>query len=173
MKKDFVLPIVVLGCICLIVSAALALTNMVTAPIIESSRKAAADAARIEVLPKADSFELLELSGIPESVTEVYKAKNDAGFVFMISAKGYGGMMSIICGIDMQGHMTDSKLLSHSETKGLGTKIEGVEFRTQFEGKDEALSGVSAISGATASSEAYIGAIKDAFTAFNTAKEAA
>ena len=62
--------------------------------------------------------------------------------------------------------------LSHNETPGLGSKTTEDDFRNQFTGKDETLEGVSAISGATVSSNYYINAVKDAFTAFEIAKEA-
>ncbi|NCC68856.1 MAG: FMN-binding protein, partial [Clostridia bacterium] len=62
--------------------------------------------------------------------------------------------------------------LSQSETKGLGSRTTLPDFREQFYGKDSSLSGVDTISGATISSKAYIGAIKDAFSAYEIAKEA-
>lgn len=170
--KDFVKPILVLTLICLFISAALAFTNEKTAPIIEAAEKARAEAARKEVLSEADSFTLLELSDIPASVTEAYKADNGAGYVFMLTAKGYGGDMKLICGMDADGKITACKTLSQSETQGLGTKTTEPEFRDQFTGKDSSLEGVETISGATISSKAYIGAIKDAFTAYELAKEA-
>ncbi len=170
--KDFVKPILVLTLICLFISAALAFTNQKTAPIIEQAERTKAEEARKEVLPDADSFTLMELSDIPSAVTEAYKADNGAGYVFMLTAKGYGGDMKLICGIDKEGKITACRTLSQSETQGLGTKTTEPEFRNQFNGKDSALSGVETISGATISSKAYIGAIKDAFTAYEAAKGA-
>lgn len=172
-KNDFVKPIVVLMLICLVISAALAYTNKITAPIIAEAERIKAEQARIEVLPEADSFTLLELTGLPSTVTAVYKADNGAGYVFMLTTKGYGGAIRLICGIDKDGKITDTNTLSQSETKGLGTRITQAPFRSQFNGKDASLDGVETISGATISSRPYINAIKDAFTAFEIAKEAA
>jgi len=171
-KNDFVKPILVLTIICLIITAALAFTNEKTAPIIVQAEKAKAEAAQKEVLPEADSFKLMKLSGLPSAVTEVYKAENGAGYVLMITTKGYGGDMKIICGMDSNGLIVDCKTLSQSETQGLGTKTTQPEFRNQFVGKDSSLAGVETISGATISSKAYIGAIKDAFAAYEIAKGA-
>ena len=175
MRKDFVMPVLVLFCICLVISAALAVTNAVTAPIIAESEAEAAEAARLEVLPQAGEagFEALTLEGLPDTVTEVYRAVNGAGYVFMLSAQGYGGEMQLACGIDADCKITACQTLSHSETAGMGSKTADAPFRDQFIGQGEDLSGVEAISGATVSSEAYIGAIQDAFTAFKLAKEAA
>lgn len=170
--KDYLKPIVVLMLICLVISAALALTNEKTAPIIEQTEKTKAEAARKEVLPDADSFVPVELTGLPSTVTAVYKAENGVGYVFMLTAKGYGGDMNLICGMDKDGKITACKTLSQSETQGLGSKTAGDAFRNQFAGKDSSLSGVATISGATISSKAYLGAIKDAFTAYEMAKGA-
>ncbi len=171
--SDFVLPIGVLLLICIVASALLAYTNSVTAPIIEAAAEEAAEQARIAVMPEADGFEELQVDGLPETVTGVYEATNGVGYVFMLTADGYGGRdtLSITCGIDSEGKITDTQVLSHSETVGLGSKITGDDFRSQFVGKDASLEGVDIISGATFSSNYYINAIRDAFTAYDLVKE--
>ncbi len=171
--SDFVLPIGVLLIICIVASALLAYTNSITAPIIEAAAEEAAEQARIAVMPEADGFEELQVDGLPETVTGVYEATNGVGYVFMLTADGYGGRdtLSITCGIDSEGKITDTQVLSHSETVGLGSKITGDDFRSQFVGKDASLEGVDIISGATFSSNYYINAIRDAFTAYDLVKE--
>ena len=171
--SDFVLPIGVLLLICIVASALLAYTNSVTAPIIAASEEEAARQARIAVLPEADDFEEIQVDGLPDSITQVYRSTNDVGYVFMIPSDGYGGRdtLNMICGIDSEGHVTDTQVLSHEETVGLGSKITGDDFRSQFVGKDASLEGVDIISGATFSSNYYINAIRDAFTAYDLVKE--
>lgn len=173
-KRDFIAPVLVLTVICIVISAALAVTNMVTKPIIEETEAKNAEAARREVMPQADGFELVEISGLPETVTEVYKSTNDVGYVFMLTCDGYGGKdtMNLICGIDNDGFIVATKVLSHKETAGLGSKVAEEPFADQFVGKDASLEGVEAISGASRSSGYYINGIKDAFTAFDMVKEA-
>ena len=171
-KNDFVKPIVVLMLICLVISAALAFTNQKTAPIIAEAERIKAEQARIEVLPEANSFTPMELTGLPSTVKEVYGAENGSGFVFVLTTKGYGGAIKLICGIDKDGKITDTKTLYQTETKGLGTKIMEPFFREQFYGKDASLKDVDEISGATISSRPYIDAIKDAFIAYDIAKGA-
>lgn len=171
--KELLTPIIVLTCICLVVSTLLAVTNNITSPIITVAEEKAAEEARSEVLSSADSFEKMELSSLPESVNEVYRAKNGAGYVFMLTAKGYGGDMSLICGITSKGTIEACKTLSHSETSGLGSKTAEDPYRNQYKGKSaDTLDSVNAISGATISSVAYKNAITDAFTAYKLAKEA-
>ena len=55
--KEYIQPVVVLVAICLVITFALAFVNGITAPIIEENAKRAAEAARIELLPSATSFE--------------------------------------------------------------------------------------------------------------------
>lgn len=172
MKKDFIQPIVVLMSICMFIAATLAVTNNFTAPVIKQAAAARAEAARNEIIPEASGFELMEPSGLPETIAEVYKTTNDVGYVFIIRAIGYGGDMDIICGIDNDGNIIACKTLAHRETKGLGSKMTEEPFESQFIGKNQVLEGVSIISGATISSQAYIGAINDALAAYAIAKEA-
>ena len=169
--KDFVMPIAVLTVICLVISGALALTNSATAPIIEETSRKNAEAARKEVLPAADSFEQLTLEGAPATVKEAYKAANGAGYVFSMTAKGYGGKMKIVCGIDAEGKIVATKLLEHAETQGMGSRAATAENTDQYVGKDAALEGVDTLTGATVTTTAFKGAIADAFVAYNLGKE--
>ena len=174
---DFVQPIGVLTAICLVMTLLLAFTNSVTAPIIEETQRKTAEAARLEVLPAADSFEKIDVT-LPEgsSVTEVYKAANGSGYVFMIVAEGYGGKgtLNMSCGIDQDGKIVETKVISHEETPGMGSKVTGDDFKGQFPGKtsaDIAGGAIDTISGATRSSNFYIKAIQDAFAAYDLVKE--
>lgn len=173
-KADFVQPILVLTIICLVVSFALAFVNNVTKPIIDDTEAAIAEAARAEVLPEADGFTQVDVD-LPEGsfVTAVYKANNGAGYVFMITCNGYGGKgtMNLICGIDSEGKIVDTKTLSHAETAGLGSKVTEDGFKGQFVGKDAALEGIDTISGATFSSNYYIEGITAAFEVYEMITE--
>ncbi len=171
--REIIKPVLVLTCICLVVSALLAYVNTVTAPIIAEAEQKAAQEAMAEVLPKADSFEKVNADSLPETVDEVYRAENQAGYVFMLTTKGYGGDMKLICGINSDGTISACKTLSHSETSGLGSKTADDPYRNQYCGKTaDTLSEVDSISGATISSTAYKNAIEGAFEAFETVKEA-
>ena len=170
--SDFGAPIIVLVLICAIMSGLLAATNNVTAPIIAEAERKANEEARLEVMPEADGFEQVEIAGVPDSITGVFQAKNGAGYVFSLTTTGYGGKntLKMTIGIDMDGKITDTKVLSHSETAGLGSKITSDDFRSQFPGKDASLEGVDNISGATFSSNYYRAAIADAYTAYGMVK---
>ena len=167
LRKDFVMPILVLSVFCLVISGALAFTNSFTAPIVADAARLRAEVVRGEIIPDAADFELVEIEGLPESVREVYRSSNDVGYIFVVVASGYGGDMKIILGLAPDGSVIQSKVLEHSETKGLGSKIEDDSFAGQFDGLDIGRFGaVDAISGATISSNAYAKAVCDALEAF-------
>lgn len=169
MKKSFneiIKPVLVLVCICLVVTALLAYINSVTSPIIAKAEEEKTRQAMTEVLSEADSFEKLEIENLPERVTEAYSATNGAGYVFMLTTKGYGGDMKLICGMDADGVIEQCKTLLHAETSGLGSKTAEDPYRNQYCKKSaETLGEVDAITGATISSNAYKNAIEDAFKA--------
>lgn len=176
MKKSFneiIKPVLVLVCICLIVTALLAYINSVTSPIIAKAEQEKTEQAMSEVLADSDGFEKLEIENLPDRVTEVYTATNGAGYVFMLTTKGYGGDMKLICGMKADGTIEQCKTLSHAETSGLGSKTAEDPYRNQYCGKNaDTLSEVDAITGATISSTAYKNAIEDAFKAYDMVKEA-
>ncbi len=173
--KDIIKPIVVLASICLVVTALLAYVNMVTSPIIKAAEEKAAAEARAEVLKEAKDFELLDVKNLPEGITEVYKGSDDSGYVFMMTQKGYGGDIKLICGIHNDGSIEAVKTLSHSETSGIGSKVvdNASGYRDNYAGKTaENYQDVDAVTGATISSKAYKAAIASAFEAYKTVKEA-
>lgn len=167
MKKDFLEPILVLSLICLVVSGALALTYRLTEPVVANAAQRRTEEVRAEIIPDADGFESLDIEGLPPSISEVFKSSDGAGYIITVVTGGYGGDMKIILGINPDGMIIHSKVLEHSETKGLGSMIEEAWFTDKFIGLDKSrLGDVDAITGATISSRAYMKALSDAFEAF-------
>ena len=166
MKKDFFMPIIVLSLICFFVSGALAVVNNFTAPVIENAAAERAAAARKEIIPHADSFELIVIEGVPRTITEIYRADNNKGYIFMIAVPGYGGNIYMICGIDIEGKLLKTAVLSHTETKGMTDPVFSDPHESQYIGKDKNLNNITAVTGATISSNAYRNGIRDAFIAF-------
>lgn len=174
--QDFVKPIVVLTLICLVCAALLAYLNSITRPIIEATEAAIAEEARSEVLPDSGGFEKLDVT-LPEGsvVTEVYKANNGSGYVFMITGNGYGGKgtMKLITSVDPEGAIIATKTLQHSETAGMGSKTADEPWRAQFAGVSaDTLDTVDTISGATISSNHYLNSMRSVFEAYAAVKEA-
>lgn len=173
--KDIVKPIAVLAAICLVVTALLAYINSVTSPIIAEANEKAKIEAMQEVLTEADEFEKIEEVSTP-NVTEAYRAKNGAGYVFMLTTKGYGGAIELACGMKADGSIESIKTLNHSETSGIGSRVvdNASGYSKNYTGKTAAdYEDVDAVTGATISSKAYKSAVKSAFEAYEAvAKEA-
>lgn len=168
-------PTVVLLIICLVVSGALAFTYQLTAPQIEKINKENADAARLIVLPEADSFTAVE-GDLPEGIAEYYVADNGAGAVATALNKSFGGTITVMVGFDPEGTITGVKVTNHADTPGLGTKAHDEVYLTkQYVGRistDNSPEGikkdtqVSAVTGATVSSNGVYGAVNFAIAAF-------
>jgi len=170
--NDLLKPVVVLTVICIVVSAALAAVNGITAPIIAEAAAKAADAARYELLPEADGFEEIEVE--VEGVTSMHKATNGVGYVIAAQGNGYGGNGSVklMIAYDNEGNITNITVTDCSgETPGIGDKIvKEAWFMEQFLGLNgEAKKGenVDTISGTTISSGAALNAVNAAYKAFS------
>ena len=165
MKKDFVMPIAVLTLICLVVTGALAMMNSVTHPIIEAAATERAFATMNEKIPHATGFVPVGAEGLPRSIRAAYRTENDVGYIFIVSVNGFSGEIRVMTAIDPDGRIISSATLSHSETRGIGTVIDDAGFTGQFDGLDSSLEGVSAVTGATITTVAYIAAVEEAFGA--------
>ena len=158
MKKS-VTSTVVLVAICAIMAILLALTNAITAPIIQKNQEAAANEALRVVMPEGEGFEKMDISSytLPETVTEVYKEAK-GGYVVTLTTAGYGSGFVIMCGVSADGTVTGAVCLASTETLG-----HEKTFGESFTGKDATgVDAVDTISGATKTTGAYKNAIKDA-----------
>ncbi len=162
---DFIKPAVILSVICATTSALLALTNDVTAPIIEDNNIRTANEARMALLP-AEGFELVE--GEFDGVSEVYKATDGSGYVISAAAKGYSGDVPVMVAI-ADGKILGTTFLANTETPGLGQKVRDDKFKEQFTQLDAGvltLSDIDVIAGATISTNAAIAAVNSAVAAY-------
>ncbi len=158
MKKSIVSTVVLVS-ICAVMAILLALTNSVTAPIIQKNQDAAANAALLEVMPNGKGFEKVEFdaAALPKTVTEVYKEQG-GGYVITLTTTGYGSGLVIMCGVNAEGVVTGATCLASQETLG-----KEKTYGESFTGKDAAgVDALDTISGATKTTTAYKNAIKDA-----------
>ena len=169
MFKEFAMPPLVLTVIAAVVTGALVATESVTTPIIEQQATAAADAARAVVLPSADSFTQVTVDEMPEGGVDIYEANNGTGYVVTAQAKGYGGMLKVMVGIDSNGLISGTEVLENNETQGLGSKVSEHAFMDQYIGKDSTLEGIETISGTTISSNAFSKAVQKAYQVYAVA----
>ena len=114
MSKKTVMPVVVLGIICIVIAALMGVVNMFTAPLIEAENNRKTNAALLVVLPDAQRFDEIEdLTGYPDGVDKAYKA--DCGYVFRVNVQGKEAM-TVLCGVDNDGNFTKLEVISEKET---------------------------------------------------------
>jgi Na+-translocating ferredoxin:NAD+ oxidoreductase subunit G len=172
-RNEMITPTLVLVLICLVITAALAVTYQVTKPIIEEINIKNANIARGEVLPEgAGGFSMMDVE-LVEGVVDVYKADNGAGMTITVMDKGYGGKLTAIVGINPEGEITGLKVTKHSETPGLGTKAMAQEYLYQYVGKvaitrtnETGESQIDGITGATLTSNAIYRATETALAQY-------
>ena len=170
MKMKNIMPSIVLGAICLVVALLLSLINSVTAPVIEAAQNAAANEALIVVLPEGKNFEEITLDEkYPAAITKGYKA--DGGFVFQATVTGKSAGLIVLCGIDSDGKIVGTKVISDQETddydKNVFPHVEGTD--GAYKGMDINTFAPYLVSGATLTSKAYGDAVKAALQAFTIA----
>ncbi len=167
--KEYLSPTAVLTIICVVVTLALAGTYQLTQPVIAANTKAAADAARAEVLPAGGGAYNPVDCKLLDGVIDVYRADNQAEYVITTKDKGFGGAIVAMVGIGADGKIAGVKVLEHSETPGLGTKAVADSHLSLFLGQsritnthEAGATNIDAISGATISSNAVFRAVDKA-----------
>jgi len=174
--RDFIKMMYVLFITCGIAAGSLAVVNAVTKEPIAGYEKLNREAALREVSDGADEFVVVT----PDKVWEALRNKEKVGHVFLTQVQGYGGPITLSFGTDLAGAVTGLRVISHTETPGLGAKITTDQFRDQFKRKlpdqvvlakdDPAKGQIDAITGATITSRAVTRAVSSTLEAFNNEK---
>ncbi len=175
-KKEILIPTVALLLICLVSTALLAFTNSITAEKIALNAVETEQQSRALVLPGVASCDdvITHESGVTYCLGKD-NIGNDIGYVFTSSAKGYGGAVGVMVGIDMEGKITGVEILSHSETPGLGANATKSDYKDRFIGKsgeltvsktDNSGQNVQAITAATITSKAVTNAVNAAIAVY-------
>ena len=158
MKKQLK-SVISLTTICAVVALLMALTNFITAPIIEEQEKNAVGEEFKTVLPEGEGFEAVDLSKyeLPSTVEEAYSEKN-GGFAFKLRSAGYGSDLVLMCGINNEGAVAGVSYISGNETLGVETTYgENLKDATA-----DTIEAVETVAGATKTSTAMKSAVKDA-----------
>lgn len=164
--------VIITGCASLI----LALVFNVTKEPIARQEKLKNEMAMKELITDAESFDIkdVEVSGNVLEVNEGKNSNGTVGYTLKMTTKGYGGEVILMVGVSTEGTITGMKVLSQSETPGLGANATQPSFYEQFKDKkiDEALAVVKAapskeneiqaITGATITSNAVATAVNEA-----------
>jgi Na+-translocating ferredoxin:NAD+ oxidoreductase subunit G len=148
-----------------IVSAAI-LTGVYiwTAPIIEQRQQDEYLAAVREYFPSVSDTKTEELDG--DYFDLVYDSGNTLlGIMATIQTQGYDGLITYNLAVDGAGTVIGMRIISHSDTPGIGDYIENPDFQKQFIGKgpeDPIQPGVDVDTktGATVSTSAMVSSIR-------------
>ena len=181
-KSSFKNMTICLFAICLVCSALLAGVYALTAEPIAAAAAAKNEAAIKEVLPdnavRIEEERTVEMDGVTYTYNLAYdEPGNTVGCAVNVSALGFGGPISIKVGLDMDGVICNTKVLSQAETPGLGAKCVEPSFSDQFKGFDPSQKKLSvkkdggdvdAITASTITSRAYANALATAVKVFQT-----
>ncbi|MGB4045975.1 MAG: FMN-binding protein [Halanaerobiales bacterium] len=165
MKKS-ILTLTILG---LISALLLSFAHQLLTPIIASRQEEGKKDIILAVLPESNNFKVLEKNGII-----LYEGNKDGEVAIIARGPGFGGEIELIVGANpFERKVYGIKVLSHSETPGLGSHITGEVFEQNFVDKPFGdyqvvkrpvadLMEVEAITGATVSSQLVVDIVKKA-----------
>lgn len=160
--KRYLFPLASLLVICVVVSGLIALVNSLTEDVISEREQEAMIALRQEVL-SADSYTESESGEVV-----AHKDGEEIGYIYLKTAKGYGGDVSVMVGISTEGAVLGVEVLSHSETAGIGSKCVSDDFYSLFVGRDAPVfKGEIKITGASITSNAISEAVNSALADYS------
>ena len=195
---EYILPVITFCVISAVIGVLLAVVNALTAPVIAERQKAEAAALMRELMPDTTELEVLDLTEAQTAILDenrltpmdYYVATlkdNDKGYAMILEVPGYGDNIRLLVAARPAEKADDGlvlcgiRILAHSETPELGSKITHPNFYEQFNGvrlnQRLVLSGqdksagdvktIDAIVSATVSSRAVVTAVQAAVDVFN------
>ncbi len=162
----------ILGLVCAIAGASLAVVHAVTGDIIVERQEKALMSKLQALVPAAERFEKIE----PEDGGVYYlgyRGEAVVGAILEGTAKGYSGEMRLLVAVDESGKIGGVEVVEHGETIGIGTRALEPKFLQQFNGRahDEQLiagKNVDMITGATVSSRGVLSSVSNALELYKT-----
>ena len=169
--------------ICAAVAAILAGVNAITAPIIAETKAAKTQQAIAAVVPGAEDVAEISFTDASGLVSKVYAVSTGntaaiSGYAVEVAPSGFGGAITMMVGVSLDGKVTGISIISHAETPGLGAVAaagtdKGVAFREQFAGLVSGIAignganQIDALAGATISSQAIVNGVNAALDCIN------
>lgn len=190
-KKEMLRAALVLLAVCASCALLLSGLSLLLSARIEANTASALTSAMARVLP-ADEYVQVDFENKEEDkVLSIYEARSgDAllGYCVETTARDYDGEMTVCVAVDTDDKVIAVEIISMSGKNGVGSKVKDSSFLTQFEEKSGTVTAVkgmpkteaqvSAVSGATTSSQAVAECVNHAVAAVSQieaekAKEAA
>ena len=153
-------PVILVTFIVLVSAVLLSFTYDITKEKIAEQEVAQVRGMLKEMFPNMTSLTL------ENDIYAVLENDTTIGYGFVAVGKGYGGEISILVGLENKTTVKGIVIISQDETPGLGSRVAGEPFTSQFAGvdiDDVRLDGeIDAITGSTISSEAIVEAVRNA-----------
>lgn len=168
--SKLILTLAVIG---IISAIALSFVYQWTTPYIQKHQAKARQQAVKSVIPNAEEFKEIQKNG--QTFYEGYDSVgNRAGIAMIASGPGYQNVIELMIGVNVNDEKIYAiKILNHEETPGLGARITGDQYRSNFVDKPfgeynivkrepQNKMEVEAIAGATISSTSVKNIVEDA-----------
>lgn len=176
LESTFVNMTVVLTCITLIAAAGTACVFNFTQKPIADAKQAKQEAAIKVVMPQATTIADVDTVN-NQRVFRAFDENNSLlGYAIETDELGFGGLIKLMVGIDKDGNLVNYSILSHSETPGLGSKMDkwfiekssvcGTPVSAAPLSVTKDGGSVDAITAATISSRAFLSAVNKAFDTY-------
>lgn len=160
--------------ICALVALVLSFVNTVTREKIAQNEAEQKRTAMVELFgsDKIEYTELDRLESDGERVESVYRVAEDGstvGYSVLVLSPGFGGDIQMMVAMTADKTVIGVKIVSMSETPGLGTRVDDADYLSQYAGVTAGLSAseVDMISGATKSSKAVLSGVVEALAALD------
>ena len=150
--------------------------NFYTKPLIDANNAGAELAPLLEVMPEGAKFDgealiydsanasASTLTGVPASVTKVYKEATGLGYVIRCQATSQYSKapMEITIRIAADGKICGIQINSYNDSADYDFRAKDPAYLDSYIGKDSALADIGLVSGSTYSSSAFKGAVEEA-----------
>ncbi len=171
--KEIFIPVISLFLICAVAAGLLAATNDMTKNVIIDNENKTIIEGYKKLIPDAVSFEdkIFSQNETNHNYVTAYSSdKEEISDIFVTTAKGYGGDVTVMTAVSPDATVIAVSVVSLSETPGLGMKVNEKSFLSRFAGKTKDIkvnsenNSIDAISGATISSNAVTNAVNKALS---------
>ena len=190
---------IMLGLFAVVVAASLAATDILTKDLREEALRKVKSKALEEVVDASKRDNVLLDDAIPVDDSKYLKLKkpgniyvarkNGSITAFIVPTRapdGYGGSINSIVGINLDGSISGVRVITHSETPGLGDKIEAKKSDWVYDFNGRSLTNPNAegwkvkkdrgiydqFTGATVTPRAVVGSVHNALLYFKANKDA-
>lgn len=164
--------VLVITLICVFIALLLSVVNGLTKDVIEQNEINERQRAILALFESSDGndAERSVMEYTAEDGTVVYAVAEDdllMGYCIPATGTGFGGEISAMIGFNADGRVNGVKIISMSETPGVGTKVKADSFLSRFFGKNDTVEiggDVDGITGATFSSKGVAEAVNNALS---------